>query len=104
DVGPRFYMAGCGLSEQFKCGIVENFCLGAISFYQATMPMAHVFTQADVRNHQQFWQFFFQQSNGTLYDAMRGVRARRPIIFSIRDTEQEDCRNASLQRKRSLPN
>jgi hypothetical protein len=80
-------MAQGGAGEQGKRGIVRH--AAAAGFYHdAAMAVAHVFAQANIRQHQKVRQMFFEQAHRLLHDAAARISAGSLFILGLWNPKQ----------------
>jgi hypothetical protein len=89
DVGTGFCVTDRRAGEQGEGWIVQHARATRVALHDAAMPVAHVFAQADIGDDQQAGQFFLQQPDGLLDDAVARIGAGGPFILARGNAEQQ---------------
>lgn len=95
-------MTGGCAGKQFERWIIQDFSATRAGLHNPAMPVAHVFAKADIRDDEQFRQFFLQQPDGFLNNAIAGIRTGGALVFAFRNAEQQYGRHTQRMRARCL--
>src|SRR5436305_1455066 len=70
---------------------------------KATMPMAGIFTEADIRDDEQFGADALEETNSLLNNAARVIGLRAHFILFAGNTKKKHCRDTKTGDPFSLP-
>ena len=81
----------CHLRQKRKCLIVQDLSV----LHQSAMSVGGIFAQAHICDNQKLRCFLLDLTHRTLCDTIFIISAATTFILVLRDTEDQNCRNAS---------
>ncbi len=88
-VSPRFCMGQGHFRQQLESGIVQDL----VAFHDATMSVAHVFTEADIGYNHYIFGCLLNCSDGPLNDPTGCIGLACLVIFLLRNSEKNNGTN-----------
>ena len=89
-VGADLRVRQRGFYQKIDCLIVEHMEMIAVDARHAAMSVAHVFTQTNIRDDDDFRTFLFDRSHRFLHDSIFGVSAGGLFVFFFGNSEKQD--------------
>jgi hypothetical protein len=97
EIGAGIGVADGGAGEEIERGIVEDAGLRSALIDDAAMAVGGVFAEADVGDHEELGQGFFEELHGLLDDAVAMPCARSAVIFTGRKPEEQHGGNPKIE-------